>query len=193
MSRKRDHRVRDEYEDHGSGSYAESFQDNDHEELMLEDDSLLDITEITEQRAGEHGKLADGSSETQDRTPFSGTLSDRLDLLRDRIESLQQEIAERKRLHDALQQAIEAELTALDHLLEHVRIWSLGENASVDGRRTNLEREVIALKKAGWEENLRHWKDLVWMEKELQDVVERYKLARAAEGLTDKKPDEETR
>ena len=124
---------------------------------------------------------------------MSGTLSERLDLLRQRIESLQQEIAERRRLHSIFQDAVQAELVEIGHLLDHVRIWSLGVNASVDGRRTHLEREAIALRKTSWEETLRHWKDLVWMEKELQEVVERYKLAQAAEGLTEKKPGEESR
>jgi hypothetical protein len=50
-------------------------------------------------------------------------------------------------------------------------------------RRTNLEREILALKKAGWDERLRCWRDLVMLKKELREALEEYHLILSAEGL----------
>jgi len=123
---------------------------------------------------------------------LSGTLADRIALLRERIDALKKATARRRRLHRTVQGAVRTELRDLDHLLRDVRVWSLGVSPSVDGRRTNLERETIALKRAGWEERLRHWRDLVWLEKELHEAIERYRLSRAAEGLPLGEEDEDS-
>ena len=112
-------------------------------------------------------------------------LSERIGLLQERIDTLRQQTAKRRRLHRSVQKAVNGELRELEHLLQEVKVWSLGVNPSVDGRRTNLEREAISLRKTGWEERLRHWRDLVWLEKEMQQALERYKLAAAAQGLTE--------
>jgi len=128
----------------------------------------------------------DRQREADDREAegLSFALSERMELLQSRIETLQKNIIKRGTLHRSIRRAIEDELTELGHLLSDVKVWSLGVNASVDSRRTNLEREAIALKKTGWEERLRHWRDIVSLEKELADALERYALAGAARGLT---------
>lgn len=163
------------------------------DEPLLDDDWLAEpgdfvdkrIADLLRDEAREEGEPVAGFDGDDEARPIlSSTLLERLDVLRERIESLQHQLAERGDLHQAFQDAIRAELEELDHLLGHVKVWSLGVSPSVDSRRTNLEREAIALKKTGWEETLRHWRDIAWMEKELQDAVERYKLAKAAEGLT---------
>ena len=204
MSSRSGRQGRGEYKDRDNGSYADITSLGIDDEALLDDDWLADteagdfvdkrIADLLRDEVREDGGPVDGpegSNET--RGLLSSTLSERLDVLRERIESLQRQIAERGELHQAFQDAVRAELEELDHLLGHVRIWSLGVAPSVDGRRTNLERETIGLKKTGWEETLRHWRDIAWMEKELQDAVERYKLAKAAEGLTGRELNEELR
>ena len=204
MSSKSGRQGRGEYKGRDSGSYGDITFPGIDDEPLLDDDWLADaeagdfvdkrIADLLRDEVREDGEPVDGpegSNET--RGLLSSTLSERLDVLRERIESLQSQIAERGELHQAFQDAIRAELEELDHLLGHVRIWSLGVAPSVDGRRTNLERETIGLKKTGWEETLRHWRDVAWMEKELHDAVERYKLAKAAEGLTGRELNEELR
>ena len=221
MSGKSGRRERGEYRDRGRGSYGDITSPGIDDEPLVDDDWLADseagdfvdkrIAELLRDEAREEGEPAGKLEGGRSLAPFqsgdptatlegdetrgllSSTLSERLDVLRERIESLQRQIAERGELHQAFQDAIRAELEELDHLLGHVRIWSLGVAPSVDGRRTNLERETIGLKKTGWEETLRHWRDIAWMEKELQDAVERYKLAKAAEGLPGRELNEEMR
>jgi len=127
----------------------------------------------------------------EDLPGLSFALSERIGLLQERIDTPRKQTAKRRKLHRSVQKAVKGELRELEHLLREVKVWSLGVSPSVDGRRTNLEREAIGLKKTSWEERLRHWRDLVWLEKELQEVLERYKLAGAARGLTAIEKEEE--
>ncbi len=114
---------------------------------------------------------------------LGSVLGERGKLLRERLDVLLSHRKKRRDLHKKIQHAIEGDIEQVDFLLDEVKIWSLGYNASVDSRRTNLEREVLTLKKLGLEEDLRHWRDSVWLEKELQETLERYKLVTAAKGI----------
>jgi hypothetical protein len=50
-------------------------------------------------------------------------------------------------------------------------------------RKTNLETQILSLKKLGWDEQLRCWRDIVALKKELREVLEEYHLILSAEGL----------
>ena len=112
---------------------------------------------------------------------LGATLSQRKELLKERIEELVADIRRREKLEEQLLDKAELETTAHEFLLGQVRTWSLGSYPSVDMRRTNLEREILALKKAGWDERLRCWRDLVMLKKELREALEEYHLVLAAE------------
>ncbi len=197
MSKKSDVRQRSENSGHASGSYIELPFLDDENSGLSQPNSFLDNKGFAEDRflgalwPPESDSVKSGSSAEERETSrlFSGTLEERIALLAERIKTLHQEVARRRSLHRAVQGAIRLELNELGHLLRDVKIWSLGVNPSVDSRRTNLEREAVALKKASWEEKLRHWRDIVWLEKELQEAIEKYKLTAAAEGLTEKQKD----
>ncbi len=118
------------------------------------------------------------------RAPVLGaTLSQRKKLLGERIDELVADVRKRERLEQELLQKADAEGSGLEFLLGQVKSWSLGNYPSVDARRTNLEREILGLKKAGWDEKLRCWRDLVMMKKELRTAIEEYDLISSAEGL----------
>ena len=93
------------------------------------------------------------------------------------------DIHKREKLEEETLEKVDVENAGLEFLLGQVRTSSLGNYPSVDMRRTNLEREIIALKKAGWDERLRCWRDLVMLKKELREALEEYHLILAAEGL----------
>ena len=125
-----------------------------------------------------------GGGEHMSSSPVLGaTLSQRKKLLKERIEELIEDIHKRERLEGQMLEKAEIESTGLEFLLGQVRTWSLGNYPSVDMRRTNLEREILALKKAGWDERLRCWRDLVMLKKELREALEEYHLILSAEGL----------
>lgn len=104
-------------------------------------------------------------------------------MLKERIEELIADIHKREKLEKQTLEKAEIENTGLEFLLGQVRTWSLGNYPSVDMRRTNLEREILALKKAGWDERLRCWRDLVMLKKELREALEEYHLILSAGGL----------
>jgi len=114
---------------------------------------------------------------------LGATLSQRKKLLKERIEELIEDIHKREKHEGQMLEKAEIESTGLEFLLGQVRTWSLGNYPSVDMRRTNLEREILALKKAGWDERLRCWRDLVMLKKELREALEEYHLILSAEGL----------
>ena len=125
-----------------------------------------------------------GSSEHPSSSPVLGaTLSQRKKLLTERIAELIADIHKREKLEGQMLEKAEIESTGLEFLLGQVRTWSLGNYPSVDMRRTNLEREILSLKKAGWDERLRCWRDLIMLKKELREALEEYHLILSAEGL----------
>ena len=192
-------RKRSENPDPDSGSYVdpnvlgEDWEESTPDALFL---GMNDLPTINVPRApwadtSTDREVQSNLSEDVESVGLPGALAERIRLLQEQIEMFRRGITKRKKLHRSVQAAVRTELRELDHLLRDVKVWSLGVSSSVDGRRTNLEREAIALKKAGWEEQLKHWRDIVWLEKELQNVIERYKLASAAHGLTGDAPDKD--
>ena len=117
-----------------------------------------------------------GTGRTDTPSPLGTTLTRRKQLLGDRIRDLAADIARRQELEEHLLDNAELEDTSLRMLLDQVDGFSPGNYPSVDGRRTNLEREILALKKAGWDERLRCWRDSVMLKKELREALEEYHL-----------------
>lgn len=129
----------------------------------------------------EHDRIGD---KRPSPSPVLGTtLSQRKELLKERIEELTADIHKREKLEERTLEKAEIEGEGLEFLLGQVSAWSLGSYPSVDMRRTNLEREILALKKAGWDEQLRCWRDIVTLKKELREALEEYHLILSAEGL----------
>jgi len=114
---------------------------------------------------------------------LGATLSQRKKLLKERIDELVTDIHKREMLEVEMLEKADMETINVEHLLGKVKDFSPGNYPSVDGRRTNLEREIITLKKCGWDERLRCWRDLVMLKKELREALEEYHLILSAEGL----------
>ena len=124
-----------------------------------------------------------GSEHPSPSPVLGATLSQRKKLLKERIEELIADIHKREKLEGQMLEKADVEGAGLEFLLGQVRTWSLGNYPSIDMRRTNLEREILALKKAGWDEQLRCWRDLVMLKKELREALEEYHLILSVEGL----------
>jgi hypothetical protein len=114
---------------------------------------------------------------------LGATLSQRKKLLKERIEELIADINKREKLEEQMLEKADVESIDLEFLLDGVKQFSPGSYPSVDTRRTSLEREVLALKKAGWDERLRCWRDIVTLKKDLREALEEYHLILSAEGL----------
>ena len=129
------------------------------------------------------GRDSSGSEHPSPSPVLGATLSQRKKLLKERLEELIEDIHKRERLEGQMLEKADVEGAGLEFLLGQVRTWSLGNYPSVDMRRTNLEREILALKKAGWDEQLRCWRDMVMLKKELREALEEYHLILSVEGL----------
>jgi len=129
----------------------------------------------------EHEQTKD--EQTKPSAALGATLSQRKDLLTQRLKELIADIRKRERLEAEMLEKADMECVNVEHLLDRVKYFSPGNYPSVDGRRTNLEREIITLKKVGWDERLRCWRDLVMLKKELREALEEYHLILSAEGL----------
>jgi len=178
-----DYGERPDSQRHSAGADAEDQDD---------EFRFLDLT-IEEAENGRHFsdpglRLFPDRDRTGNQQPSSSpvlgtTLTERKKLLKERIEELIADIRKREKLEGEMLEKAEIEGTGLEFLLGQVRTWSLGNYPSVDMRRTNLEREILALKKAGWDERLRCWRDLVMLKKELREALEEYHLILSAGGL----------
>jgi DNA-binding transcriptional MerR regulator len=124
-----------------------------------------------------------GAERSKSSSMLGVTLSQRKELLKERIEELVSDLHKREKLEEQMLEKADVETGCLEFLLGQVRSWSLGSYPSVDMRRGNLEREILTLKKAGWDEQLRCWRDLVALKKELREALEEYYLILSAEGL----------
>jgi len=129
----------------------------------------------------EHDRI--GGEQPSPSPVLGATLSQRKKLLKERIEELTADIRKREKLEEQMLEKAGLETTGLEFVLGTVKDFSPGSYPSVDARRTNLEREILALKKAGWDEQLRCWRDIVALKKELREALEEYHLILSAEGL----------
>ena len=123
-----------------------------------------------------------GTGVADTRSSLGTTLTRRKQLLSERIRDLATDIGRREKLEEQLLDNAELEGSSLRVLLGQVDGFSPGNYPSVDGRRTNLEREILALKKTGWDERLRCWRDSVMLKKELREALEEYHLILSTEG-----------
>jgi len=181
----------------GLGDYVEELTEDRHlppanTEKQEGDPKDFDLTfedTIPKQNLSDSGlPLLAGLGQTKDEESklppvLGGTLSQRKDLLSQRLKELTADIRKRERLESEMLEKADIETAGLEHLLGKVKDFAPGNYPSVDGRRTNLEREVITLKKVGWDERLRCWRDLVMLKKELREALEEYHLILSAEGL----------
>ena len=163
-----------------------------------DDEDVLEGLDLTLEQREPGRRLAafgPGQFSRQDRAVAEGripspvlgtTLAQRKELLKEQIEELIADIRKRERLEEELLEKADVEAAGLGLLLGWVSNVSPGDYPSIDARRTNLEREILALKKAGWDERLRCWRDLVMLKKELREVLEEYHLIKAAEGSEEK-------
>ena len=180
--------LRDYAEDLGSGKQPvlggrENQQDVlEGLDLTLEEDGPVGLSPAPGLGAC-RGRDRSGLQRASHLPVLGATLSQRKELLKDRIEELVADIRKREELEERLLEKADMEGAGLEFLLGQVREVSPGDYPSIDARRTNLEREILALKKAGWEERLRCWRDLVMLKKELREALEEYHLVKSAEGL----------
>jgi len=108
----------------------------------------------------------------------SGTLtilSERLAFLRQAIQKIQQQIEARQKLSEGFKQQLGEEMAGFEQLLSEVKhSWRMGYNPSLDARRNHLEKKLTDLRHELRMNHLNSWRDIVWLERELREILEEY-------------------
>jgi hypothetical protein len=172
--------------DLGAQSASPDIEDEEDEfrglDLTLEEaEPGRDFADLGLMLVPEHDRIA--GKQLGPSPVLGATLSQRKNLLKERIEELIADLGKREKLEEQMLEKAALETTGLEFVLGTLKDFSPGSYPSVDTRRTNLEREILTLKKAGWDEQLRCWRDIVALKKELREALEEYHLILSAEGL----------
>ena len=116
------------------------------------------------------------------RKPVVSFFTDKARVLREEIEKINAEADERKRLHSEMKSMIEADLKEVKRLLAEISLYAPGTRHSIDLRRIELEREMLSLRKERRLAEVSLWKDLVFLRREMREIVFEYQaLKRMAE------------
>jgi hypothetical protein len=180
----------------GPQDYTETVTPDNHSKSVSRDEAddieALDLT-FEEDEPESHfpwigfglspGQEQISDSHAKPQAVLGTTLSQRKQLLKEHISELRADIRRRERLQERLLEKTGLQTTDMEHLLGTVKSFSLGSYPSVDMRRTHLERQITALENRSLDEQIRCWKDLVALKKELREVLEEYHLILSAEGL----------
>jgi len=112
------------------------------------------------------------------RKPVVSFFADKARVLREEIEKINAEADERRRLHSEMKSMIEADLKEVKRLLSEISLYAPGTKHSIDLRRIELEREMLSLRKERRLAEISLWKDLVFLRREMREIVFEYQALR---------------
>jgi hypothetical protein len=88
---------------------------------------------------------------------FSGSLSNKLAILLEAIEEIDQLIELRKAVSKGIQGRIDEDMANSGFQLKELKHWQLDSSASIEVRRLGIEREILSLNKEKRGEEVRAW------------------------------------
>ena len=113
------------------------------------------------------------------------TFTEDVRLLKKRMKEIKQELESRKDLRRYSLSEMESDVSALECYLNRINHWAPGYKSGVDKRRSDMERELLELKKEERMERLAFWKDVALLEKELLSLLREYRKAMRKKELLD--------
>jgi len=99
----------------------------------------------------------------------------RLQILKEPIDEINEEIRARDKLTAELSEEVDAKVRHLDFLLRDLDTWAMGHNDNIENRRLFLMREMLNLEKEKRSERLRFWEDVVSLVNKRRDFITEYK------------------
>ena len=116
------------------------------------------------------------------RKPVISFFSDKARVLKEEIDKINRDMEERKRIHNEAKCNIKKDTKEVERLLFEISLYSPGTKHSIDIRRIDLERELMSMSKELRLSKLSLWKDLVFLRRELREIIFEYQaLKRMAE------------
>ena len=121
------------------------------------------------------------------KSSISNTLSSifnfRLKILKEPIDEINDEIRLRQVLNNSLIQEITVKLKHIKFLLRDLDNWTMGYNESIENRRLELQREILALEKEIRSEKVRFWEDMVSLVNKRIDYLIEYRTIKSISEL----------
>jgi hypothetical protein len=106
---------------------------------------------------------------------LTGTFSNKLKIIREAIQEIEEDIDARVELGLSLRLRIDSEIEKCKAMLTPIENHTLGYNPSIEFRRLSIERQVFLLTKELRAEDLRVWEDIVALFKERRNLEMEYK------------------
>ena len=108
---------------------------------------------------------------------FSKLLTQDVRTLREWIDEVSQEIESRRELKRGLVSKLLKGVEKVQYLIDEIEHWEPGYKPSVDGRRTGLEKEYLALKREERMQELNTWRDVSILKRQLRELLKEYREA----------------
>lgn len=108
------------------------------------------------------------------------------ELLKECIEDVSEDIKSREELARKLLANVEKNKKKVEPLLDEAKTWAPGYKPSINGRRTNLERMLLDLKREERLQLLNLFRNKTLLKKELRDLLLKYKEASRLKELLEK-------
>ena len=108
---------------------------------------------------------------------FRRLVSQDTDGLREWIDQVSQEIESREQLKHKLISKVRNGVENARSLVDEIQHWEPGYKPSVNGRRTNLEKECLALRREERLQELNAWRDVSVLKRQLRELLKEYKEA----------------
>jgi len=102
------------------------------------------------------------------------TLRKKLEILAEAIEEVNQDIQERERISQQVQDKIGTDIFDLEFELRELKKWALGANDSIEARRLGLERELLDLRQQKRSECIRKWSDISSLKRKKREFIMEY-------------------
>jgi len=125
-----------------------------------EAENMLTDNVIAENAKSSHDAVENHIKKISIAEAFSGSLSNKLKILSDAIEEIDQLIELRKALSKLMKERIDKEIFNSECQLLQVKPWQLGHSNSIEMRRLGIEREILSLNKEKRSEDVRAWEHI---------------------------------
>ena len=116
-------------------------------------------------------------NESEDKGFLKEILTDKISFLKQIIDEIDTQIKDREVLKDTIFDKIDRGICYLQTKLYEIESWGIGRNRNVDARRSQIEKELEALKNQKRNETRESWRDTALLKKEHREFFHEYRNA----------------
>jgi len=155
-----------------------NFYDKDNEFIPI--DKYLKPYEERKNEESLEKKIVSSPGEidkSEDKGFLKEILTDKISFLKQFLSEIDEQIHDRENLKDKILDKIDKGMCYLHTKLYEIETWGLGRNKNIDTRRTQIEKELEALKSQKRDETRESWRDISLLKKEHREFFHEYRNA----------------